>query len=344
MKNLFFLFLLSVSTSCKKECWDDNIDFIKMEEHFVTGKVKKEILFNDYFPEYKKRKREKYKILFYEGKTKKSDDIMVFEKATDIKSLNNSIFLYNFSKYMELSFIPPSVLVKKKYDYPVLLQLFINQPVKILGEFEDFKNKISLEDKSDLYIFNFIAGKLDVSKWNLLYDPKCNKIISIDNDYREISYIKYGDYPFIAHRIINEKSQSLSVKDYENFPLDKVTKLTVSQFFNSIVWSSLSYSDKIKRRHAKEIMRKNYLTDDKIYYVKYKGRYWIKDNRIILRYFYKEIGGMTKVFSRKTIGKLKSLNREMLKKLSNNILSEDEIVGILYRRDIILKESEKINL
>ena len=56
-------------------------------------------------------------------------------------------------------------------------------------------------------------------------------------------------------------------------------------------------------------------------------------------YLYKKF--IPTVFSRRTLRRLKTLNKNTLKRLSGNSLNEELILGILYRRNLILQEAMK---
>ena len=323
----------------QKKCWDD-INFNQIEKIFTHSNIKKEYSFNEFLPKLKASRRSDYKIFFFEGQSEKEDDDLI----AIVKPLNSKIrfpiFSYNFSRYMGFNFIPPTVkkIINKKL---VSIQLFIKNSktlysfTKTSGRGYDF---ISPIEKSNIYIQAFVSGVHVQHHRDVIVDSLCHKIAVIDNSYSQINHIRYGDFPFVGYEMKNKKYDSLtSLKDYQDFPFDKVKSLKTSTDHKTLATKIPILQEEFKRDLIGWILPQ--AVDDKIYYIEWKGRVWVKDNNFSTAYLYKKF--IPTVFSRRTLRRLKTLNKNTLKRLSGNLLNEELISGILHRRNLILQEAMK---
>ena len=133
---------------------------------------------------------------------------------------------------------------------------------------------ISPIKKSNIYIQAFVSGAYDHHYKNIIVDSLCHKIAVIDSSHSQVKHIRYGDFPFFGYEIKNKKYDSLiSLKDYQDFPFDKVKSLKTSIDHKILVTKIPIKKEEFKRDLIELIPQ---AVDDKIYYIEWKGRIWVK--------------------------------------------------------------------
>ena len=199
---------------------------------------------------------------------------------------------------------------------------------------------MSFVQKSNMYIFLFLTGIVDVYYDNILISKKCFKPVFVDNDSMTIIQAQYGKYPF---QLFDKETcfPSLSKEDYESAPFHKVVTLknpsiqTLKSVFPDLRSNRMNDLKKIIKRQQH------------IYWFKYKCAYWIKDIKKF-QPVHTHLLPFNSVlhYSSKTVKKLRLLNKRTLEKIliedSSGQYHQNIINGILYRRDVILKEVESL--
>ena len=292
----------------------------------LTSPVKKKIPLHEYLNIQRTKHNPKIFILFLNNNVK-----AVFKPGRSSSSMNSALMAYQFSQFMKLKLVPPTV-VREINGERGIVQFFVDG---IDGHKYDFVTYLTPVQKSNIYTFYFVLGEYDNPKRNLLFGKNCRKPALIDNEYSlKISFIVFGDYPFIAYKIKGLKLSLNNPQEFKRFPIDQVRhfKKTVSplklkQIFNNIDHDNLNH-----------IYSYSPFGDD-FYYVKWKNSYWLKHNFKDYKYVYKDF--VPVIFSKQTISRLKKLNPININSfLTSYPIPKEKIFGILYRRDILLKKAD----
>ena len=330
MKCFWFAILIFPIYGNSENCWND-INFKKTTK--ILSKVPIRLLPLDI---------EKEGVNFFYGIFK--NNTKGFYKVKNrqrASSVLTAVRMYHFSRLMEFDFVPPTSILMGN---PI--QLYIDHDDK-KGNTLDFldKNLIPIE-KADIYTYYFLFSNLDPSSGNILIGEKCNKPALVDNDWADISAIKYGDYPF---RLISNYNSlpNFRIQDFQNFPFHKVNSLKFSN-----VNELRNYFVKQNIRNKYFLNNFEYLEDKILHIVKYKSVFWIKMNAGNT-YFWKNF--LPKAVSKKTVKNLKKINRRKLNNIFdktsyieshgfklNKYFRNSYISMILHRRDILLKEYSKL--
>ena len=327
-------------------CWND-INFKKAEETFSKSPIIKAIPFYEYsgVPKHSRKKYLKkfikkgfspYWILFFDNGLK------AFAKSGGFRRHINTLQTYHFSQLTNFRFVPPTVI---RFKHSV--QLFIDNSLTKEETKTFLLNNLTPIQKSDIYIFHFLFGLTDPHLENILVSKNCNRPAFIDNDWFTLSYIKYGDYPFIYFNLSKMKMPALSIEDYKSFPLDKVQSLNKSSIE---LWKKHFQNVQIKKNIFLDYV--DDLLNHTLYFVKWRNGYWFKTNFKFYQPMWKKL--KPTIFSKKTLKNLKKLNGHdldaifsLLEKKYNYKLDENlkksYISSVLYRKDILLKEAKKLN-
>ena len=307
-------------------------------------------------------------ILFFDNNLK-----AVF-KPSEPHDREKSILAYRFSNFMEFYFIPPTVIRTIDGETgPV--QLFVEGnsiglltaarnssfmstlfnafriPYFFSGRGKKKATEISMSDnhndtfnrqnlseiqKSDIYIYYFVLGNTDPGPSDILISRRCKLPVLIDNDDIELTYHSYGDYPYTPF-LADKDLDISSTEDFKTFPLNKVQFLKTSLFELEKSLPDMKVND---FNNFKKFIQKAFewtsLSENGIYFVKWKGNFWIKKN-FETHFIYKN---PPFVFSGKTLKNLKRLNEGILRDL---FLQKDrsKISGWFHRRDVIIEVAKK---
>ena len=318
----------------KYRCWND-IDFKKTEYQLLTSPILTRISIEEYLKIKQFPGNPEVFILFFKNglkgvlKPNRSDYQMYF-----------SVMAYRFSQFMEWKLIPPTVVRTIKGETGSV-QLFI--------ESKTFnKQHLSPIQKSNIFIHYFVTGNKDAKQKHILIGKNCRMPALIDNETAFLNtYIQYGDYPFIQYPIKNLRFALSNIKDYEKFPINKIQSVNLNQVNSGVKFLKKTFVG-LSMEDLNDLSRMFFdkYSPQNLYFVKWKNSYWIKFNLYQMHLISKEF--LPRVFQKKTICKLKSLNSNVLNSFLPSSapfsLSKETIFSILYRRDIILKEAKKFGV
>ena len=344
---LFIVFLLVLiwHFNQKNRCWND-IDFKKTEQLLLTSAIEQKIPLKIYPPS--EEKSDVFLLFFKNGlRAVFKPDRPVLEQASALRA-------YHLSQLMNFKLVPPTV-IRTIDGKKGTLQFFVEG---VMGYDYDLSN-LSFFYKRNIYIFNFILGGFDSDPDDIVIGKNCNYPALIDNDGNMVlvSFIQYGDFPWVRFPIINAENleESIDIAEYKNFPFDKIE--VMKKVFSVA-------PEKIKRIFAHvtsygfinlfEPFLPNDLVNDTLYYVKWENSIWVKFNLQELKYIYKDFA--PHFLSKKTIKELQTLDIDQLHSLysvietwfnekeKSEILNRLKVMNNLsiYKRDILLKEFKKI--
>lgn len=317
-------------TSTQSKCWND-VNFKNVERALLLSPVLKIVSIEEHLNIKLSPFSSDIFILFLKNGLK-----AVFKPNRSNQNLYSAIFSYRFSQFMGWKLVPPTIL-RTVNGKKGSLQLFVDSDKLEI-------NKLTPIQKSNIYIHYFILGEEGKNE-HILLGKICKKPALIDNDKAILndSFIKYGDYPFVRFPIKNLEFSLSSYTDYENFPIENVQSVRLnaasnaSQFLKRTFIGIKPHSFSFFKWYMNNITN----SDGNLLFVKWKNSYWIRTNFLIYSLIYKTF--VPSVFSKKSIGKLKLLNEDILHSfLPNFSISESIIFGILYRRNTILKEASKL--
>lgn len=348
---LFFIcFCLSIGgyyfiNIIRKQCWND-IDFKKTEQLLLTSVVEQKIPLKIYPPS--DEKSDVFLLLFKDGLR------AVFKPDRPVLEQVSALRAYHFSQLMNFKLVPPTV-IRTIDGKKGTLQLFVEG---VMGYDYDLHNLDSFQ-KEKIYVFNFILGGFDSDPDDTVIGKNCNQPALIDNDGNMIlvSFIQYGDFPWLRFPIINAENleEGIEVTEYKNFPFDKVKVIkkvfsVEPEKIKNIFLNVTSYGFV----NLFDPFLPNDLMNDALYYLKWKNSVWVKFNLQELKYIYKDFS--PHFLSKKTIKKLHDLNMGQLHSLYSIIetwFNEEEKSKILdklkimndlslYKRNLLLKRFKKI--
>lgn len=336
--SFFFSFFLSFSAyGNHKKCWND-IHFNKTERMLSRHPLRispleigreSDFLFFDI--DYKNPVRGFFKV-----------------KKTDDHNMLSPRRLYLFSRLMDFKLVPPTSILMCH-----TVQLYIDKN-SMENKIKFLTNKLSDTQKSDVYIFYFLFGYLDLNFGNILIGKNCNRPALVDNDALNISMIQIGDYPFEPLK----KNLLYTLEDFQQFPFHKVKSKKVSSVFELGDWFR---KHKMYRHEDMNYIKLRYqkLEDKTLYYIDYKKTLFLKRNRTSYGTIYHSM--VPKSVSKKTLKHLKKINRSKLEKIfkdtdriqerchfektPNNFkesYKESYINMVLYRKEVLLKHLEKL--
>ena len=229
----------------KDICWND-IDFEKTERMLLESSIKSKVPFYQYYKNqmmagkrvtkqqiendaiYKHIKKKHYNhkpsfVLFYNNglkaffKGKRYEYDRLFEAHKNLSG-------YNISKFLNLKIIPPIVMRKIDGAWGSI-QLFVENIKDYPPEYLDGLSSVK---KSDIYVYIYLTGYLDLSKGNLLISKKCFLPAVIDLDSITFpSLIQYSKTPF---RAFHGDGTVLDRRDYELAPFEKAMSLKSADF------------------------------------------------------------------------------------------------------------------
>ena len=264
-------------------------------------------------------------ILFLKGGLK-----AVFKTKTTVGegSYYSNVLAYRFSQFMNWKLVPPTV-IRKINGKKGSVQLFIDSMKFKPKKLTSFLTSVQ---KSNIFTHYFVLGDYDGKEDNILLGKSCGNPALIDNDsVMESVFILYGDYPFVRYPIGNFKFFVSNYKEFEKFPIDKIQSISIEKI-------------KILEHFNNLNLYQSYLNikPKKFHFVKWKNSYWVKLNFPYYFPVYKDF--LPIVFSKKIISKLKMLNENTLISFLKPgfFISNEKVSGILYRRNIILRESIKL--
>lgn len=316
-------------------CWN-NIDFKEIESLLLSSSVQKTTSIYEYLniPD-RKYNPSAPLLLSLENGLK-----AVFKPNRSSDQIKAALMAYQFSQFMGFKFVSPTV-TRTINGKNGVVRFFVEETVELKHKF--IKNLTHLE-KSNIYVFYFVLGECDANKYNVLFEIKSGIPLLVDNETSmTTSFMPYGDYPFLSLKMNNLKISISSPEEYKRFPVKEIRKV------NSY---SMTYLKDIFNDMAKQefnnyfipwcLERRAFLHDGNMYFIQWNNAYWIRKNFIYYEQIYKNF--LPKVFSEKTINKLKNLNHKILDSfLPNFSISKSIIYGILYRRDVLLQEAFRLN-
>ena len=372
--NIFILFIILLIVAGlillkmrKKEnsCWD-SINFRKAEKYLSENSIETKLPFYKHYREQKLLEgRAEQEILNSKSyiRIKKlhetrpmfvviyNNGLKAFVKFKQLGELHSAVSAYKISQFLDLKLVPPTV-IREINGQPAIFQMLVESVDKDKKVYLDNLNPIQ---KSNMYIYIFVAGVMDIYYGNILISKPCSKPVIIDNDYMAITLDQYGKPPPLnisAH----EPHPYLSQQDYENVPFEKIVELSIPafiQFLNQKILPELQMSKlgspKLFLQIKEDMKTWPPVDDSSISWLKYKGAYWIATtqwyNELLVS---KHLLPIKKIedFSPKTLKKLRKITHRKLKQLLMGKYKDSQTVinGILYRKDVILKEVEKMKL
>ena len=264
---------------------------------------------------------------------------------------HSAVSAYKISKLLNLKIVPPTIM-KNINGKPRIIQMFVES----VKDKKKYLNYLSPIQKSNLYAYIFVAGIVDMWHENILISKNCFKPVLIDTDGMKINLNQYG-VPFHPFTIeIETPHPFLSYEDYRRAPIEKAVKMRYSSFIPFLDQTILPETLKSGLGDPKTLLKikTEYINhshrwppDSTISYLKYKDTYWITEterfNHLFVSKYLFPIE-KTSDFSRKTLRKLKKLNHSLLKQVLAGDYGKSQtfINGILFRRDLLLGEVEKM--
>ena len=321
----------------KKTCWNE-LNFKAIEQSLLQFSVVQRMPLYKYFG------------LSDHWRSSFSPDFLLLDKglkaifkAKDKKGSFAALDAYRISQFLGLKLVPPTVMRHfEKWKTGGTVQLFIDSVLRT--EKHNLLENLTPVQKSNIYVFYFLSGEIDPGRRHILFEKNCAHPALIDNDWRIISHTQYGELPFLYYEMEGLGIPILTVKDYKSFPFDKVQSLKdfsradLEKTFSDIGWKPL----------IEKLMKKknnNIIIDNTLHFVKWKNGYWVKILSEDDRYIFK--GFKPEVFSKKTLEALKKINRKNMELLvsdySDTNYRQSYINLILYRKNILLTESKKLN-
>ena len=173
----------------EKHCWND-IDFEKIEKMLLESSIKLKTPFYRYYKNQESAKgREEEEIekdFFYKDLKKRhynKNPLLVLTYYNGLKAIfkgkryeydrlfeaHKNLSGYNISKFLNLKIVPPTV-IRKINGQRGYVQLFVENIKDYPHEYLD---ALSPFQKSDIYVYIYLTGYLDLSEGNLLISKKC---------------------------------------------------------------------------------------------------------------------------------------------------------------------------
>ena len=347
----------------KTKCWND-INLKKIEKHLKENSIKAKVPFYEYYKEQKLLKgRTEEEVLHSKSYIRKknlhetrpifvviyNNGLKAIAKIKHRYELQSSVSAYRISQVLDLKIVPPTI-IREIDGRSAIFQMFVENVHK---DKKDYLDNLNPVQKSDIYIYIFVTGVMDINFGNILISKKCSKPVLVDNDYMAITLDRYGNPPPF-NISVHEPHPFLSQRDYENPPFEEAVELTIPsfiQFLNQKIIPDLQESGlgspNLFLQIKKDMDIWPPIDGSSISWLKYKGTYWVTTTK-----WYKELLvsrhllpiEKIKDFSPKTLKKLRKITYKELKRLliGNYKDSRTFINGVLYRRDMILKEVEKM--
>ena len=318
------------------EAWND-INFKLTEKKLLKSPIKKILPLHEYLKKPKRKTllgvdqkpiNRSIFILFLEDNLK-----AVFKPNRSSTAMESAYLAYQFSQFMKLKLVPPTV-IRTINGNTGIVQLFIDS---ITAKKTDPSKNLTAIKKSQIYIFNFVLGESNPHKGNFLFGKKCNSPALIDNELVFWpAYFEYGDYPYISYSKTMEHGVSGSLIAYRDFPKNKIISLKAQSIFSNETISP-THKELIKK-HFEWFFSPKYLTDGLLHLaIGEKDILWIKQNFQDYTYIYKQF--LPTAVPKKIIRQLKELNHDNLASLFYLFKARKNIIlGILHRRDIVLKK------
>ena len=327
----------------KQRCWND-IDFKKTEEMLLNSVIHRKVPLHKYKNEsedisfflsklvslLKGKRNYNYFVLYLDNNLK-----AIFKPNKGLEAMASALLAYHFSQFMNLKLVPPTV-IREINGEKGAVQLFIDG---VDGRNYDAVKKLHPTQKSDIYTFYFVLGDHNVHKPNQLFGKNCREPALIDNEnIIGNTFIAFGDYPFIALRGIKAKRQFQHL-ELKHFPMSQVKSVK-----KPITYTKIKRIFHGLRDDRLRIMLDTDLDDNKFYYVKWKGHYWLKQNNLNIKHIFKDM--VPSAFQKSTLEKLKKLKKLDLENIKPSLfdypypIPENVISGILYRKDLLLKQND----
>jgi hypothetical protein len=336
---LFFVVATSIARANVVECravlskgpWYNKIDFGVVEEVLSTLPVVKFVHLHDALAEMGKKP----------SGTTLGIRLLVFEDRTkavwkpDGRQTEGEVGAYQAAKLVGYRLIPPTV-ARSIGDLTGSIQYFVDSPVDLLAltrqQREQLWTKVSVKEKSERDIFNFVFGQWDRHWGNVLVD-EARSLIAIDNGaVRSRQMVRFGELPFIARLPFKgEAAKKAAGTDWGSFPfnqsilLERPTKEAFTEIVGQYV-DSMSIDRFWKER-----------TDTTMRIVIWDNHVWIQ---AIGFGNYGPILPMS--FPKETMQAYRKLTYENLRTaLPFPAFSDKQIFEILERRDQILEAAKK---
>ena len=320
-------------------CWN-NINFKEMEKALLSP-IKKKIPINDYLNIKASPYNPTVFILFLKNGLK-----AVFKPDRPVDEINSALMAYRFSQFMQWKFVPPTI-IRTIDGKKGAVQLFVEG---LDGTKYDPKKYLTRLQKSDIFTFYFVTGNFSSRRSHFVFGKHCKEPAIIDNDQMMNDvFIQYGDYPFLRHEIKDLNFSLSNPKEYGQFPLNQVQSvdaealigLNKSQFvekMRGIFTDMEDFNKSYLYKWYNLLIEQGYL-DGNFDFVKWRNSYWIKVN---FSFFVSHKDFVPSLFSKQTISKLKALNSSIINSfLPHMSVRRETVMGILYRKNVILKESFK---
>ena len=299
--------------------------------------------------------------------------VIIFKAGAGLKAVfkpgkkrNKEVRAYRFARFMGFDFVPPA-LVRTIDGEPGALKLFVEGELvryvyrgpsrrrapsmfsEIFRRFfrRGFKDvsydQLCMKEKSDIFTFYFVGGATDI-KNDSLVSKKCRRIVLIDNDEGRLAFHpSVGDYQWVPFPDLDKPVEPINKpSDFKSFPLEKAQSVPAAVFLQDGFADGVNPKD---YRHFKEFAQDAVSWNEispsgKIHFVRWKGGYWVRLNFKSLETVYKD---PPKVFSRRTLEKLKQLNEGILRD-ELDVKDRSGIAGWLHRRDLLLKAAAKAQI
>lgn len=322
------------SSLINTHCWND-IDFQEAESLLLSLNVQKITSIYEYLNIPDRQYNPTALLLFLDNGLK-----AVFKPNRSSRQIQAALMAYRFSQFMNFKFIPPTV-TRTINDKKGVVRFFVENADELKCKF--IKNLTPLE-KSNIYVFYFILGEWDANKYNVLFEKVSGKPVLVDNETNTtVSFIPYGDYPFRLFKIKSQEMIISSSAEYKQFPFEEVKKINNY----SMTYLKNMLHDMTEPEFNNYFIpwcfeRRAFLHDGNMYFVRWNNGYWIRHNFTYYTEIFKDF--LPKVFSEKTINQLKKLNYRILDSfLPDFSINKAIIYGILYRRDVLLREVLLLN-
>ena len=333
----------------KNGCWND-IDFKTTEKMLLESSIKSKIPFYEYYKNqeiakgktekdiiedsfFLTRKKHHYNkkaifVLFYHNGLKAIFKTNYSENLFDI---HKRISAYNISKFLNLKIVPPAVMKNIDGQWGAV-ELFVENIKDYPPEYID---NLSPIQKSNLYVYTFITGIIDLSYSNILISKKCFLPVIIDNDESNFVLMEYGKIPYRRFPINRE----YSVLDKRSF---KVAPFEKAVIFKKPSFEAIEDTFPGLTFKYKNMIRKKLLLNKSISYFKYKTFYFISFPEDL----HKHLLPIKKYsdYSPQTIKRVKLLDERAIKSLAIDNLKESTtfVDGILHRRELFLTEIKRL--